>query len=73
MGSKSLSSSFLASITDDSLNICANIGEMGLGTFMEDGSWRDIPFLSTAVSLYKIGNSIKERHHLNENQNLRRI
>ena len=64
MGSKSLSSSFLASITDDSLNICANIGEMGLGTFMEDGSWRDIPFLSTAVSLYKIGNSIKERHHL---------
>ena len=60
----SLSSSFFASITDESLSICTDIGEMGLDSFMEDGIWKNIPFLSTAVSLYKIGNSIKGRHDL---------
>ena len=31
---------------------------------MEDGILKDIPIVSTAIALYKIGNSIKERHNL---------
>lgn len=64
METQSLSSTFFDSITNESLSICADIGEMALDSFIEDGIWKDIPFLSTAVSLYKIGNSIKGRHDL---------
>ena len=31
---------------------------------LEDGLLKDIPLLSTAISIYKIGNSIKERHNI---------
>lgn len=64
MNTKSLSSSFFNSISDESQNICTNIIEIGLDSLIENGIWKDIPFLSTAVSLYKIGNTIKERHDL---------
>lgn len=64
MGTKSLSSSLVASISDEALKICTNIGEIGLDSFMEDDMWKNVPFLSTVVSLYKIGNSIKECYNL---------
>lgn len=59
MNPKSLSSSFADSIAAETLNACANIGEIGLDSFMNDGLWKDIPFLSTVASIYKLCTSIK--------------
>lgn len=60
MGSKSLSSAFLESIKENSIDIVSNVAEVELDNFLEDGLWKNIPFVSTAVSLFKIGKSIRD-------------
>ena len=64
METESLASSLHNSITNESLSICTNILEVGLDALIGADIWRDIPFLSTAVSMYKIGHSIKECYEL---------
>ncbi|MCI8407269.1 MAG: hypothetical protein HFE43_09830 [Oscillospiraceae bacterium] len=64
METESLASSLHNSITNESLSICTNILEVGLDALIGADIWKDIPFLSTAVSMYKIGHSIKECYEL---------
>lgn len=52
------------SITDEAGSAVADILEVGLDSVFEDSLLRDVPLLSTAASLYKIGHSIKERHYI---------
>lgn len=64
MEEKSLSIAFGDSLTEESISCISEYAEIGLDAVMEDGILKDIPIVSTAIALYKIGNSIKERHNL---------
>ena len=59
-----LSESFSQSISTEVAKLLSEYAELGLDSFMDDGLFRDIPFVSTAISIYKIGNSIRERHYI---------
>lgn len=61
---KSLSLALSDSINKETIECISNFTEIGLDAIMENGVLKDIPFISTAVSIYKIGNSIKERHNI---------
>jgi hypothetical protein len=61
---KSLSTAFADSLKEESVACIGEYAEIGLDAIMEDGILKDIPIVSTAIALYKIGNSIKERHYL---------
>lgn len=52
------------SISDEVGAVATDLLEVGLDAIMDDGLLKEVPVISTAVSLYKIGNSIKERHQL---------
>lgn len=64
MKEKSLSTSFADSLAEESISCIGEYAEIGLDSIMEEGVLKDIPFVSTAIALYKIGSSIKERHNL---------
>lgn len=59
-----LSSSFSASLKDDVVGCLSDIIEVGLDSISEDGIIKDTPFISTAISMYRIGHSIHDRHSL---------
>lgn len=60
----SLAVSFGNSLTEDVSGIAEEYAELGLDALVEDGLFKDIPIVSTAVSVYRIGKSIRERHHI---------
>ena len=60
----SLSVSMQESLRDDAADILCNISEIGLDSILDDGIIKDIPMISTAVRLFNIGKSIKERHYV---------
>ena len=64
MDERSLSLSFGDSLTEDVAGIVGEYTELGLDALVEDGLLKDIPVVSTAVAVYKIGKSIHERHHI---------
>lgn len=64
MDEQSLALSFSNSITEDVSGIIGDYAELGLDALVEDGLFKDIPIVSTAVAIYRIGNSIRERHHV---------
>ena len=64
MEDRNLPSALCDSITEETGNAAAGILEVGLDSILEDGLLKDIPLLSTATSLYKIGRSINERHYI---------
>lgn len=64
MEEQSLSLSFSDSLTSEVSAITGEYVELGLDALIEDGLFKDIPIVSTAVSVYRIGKSIKERHHI---------
>lgn len=64
MDEQSLSLSFGNSLTEDVAGIVGEYAELGLDVLVEDGLLKDIPVVSTAVAVYKIGKSIHERHHI---------
>lgn len=64
MEEKSLSIAFADSLKDETMSCIGEYAEIGLDAVMEDGILKDIPIVSTAIALYKIGSSIKERHNL---------
>lgn len=61
---KSLSTAFADSLKEESVACIGEYAEIGLDAVMEDGILKDVPIVSTAITLYKIGNSIKELHNL---------
>lgn len=64
MNESSLSIAFGDSLKSESISCIGDLTEVGLDAIMEDGIFKDIPIISTAISVYKIGNSILERHNL---------
>lgn len=64
MREESLSTALGNSLTEEAATVSSELLEVGLDAILEDGLLKDIPLLSTAVSIYKIGNSIKERHNI---------
>lgn len=59
-----LSEAFGLSLTEPVTKSIESLGEVGLDMILNEGILKDIPFLSTAVSVYKIGNTIRERQHV---------
>ena len=64
MDEKSLTIAFGDSLTDKSVDCLSSLAEVGLDSIMEDGLFKDVPILSTVVSLYKIGDNIKDRYNI---------
>ena len=59
-----LSKSLKDSLSPEFESIISNAAELGIDALLEDGVLKDIPFISSAISIYRIGKSIKERHNL---------
>lgn len=64
MEDNNLSLALRNSISEEATNALTEIAEIGLDSVLDDGLLKDIPVISTAFSLYKIGRSIKERHYV---------
>ena len=64
MQEQSLALSFSNSLTEEVSGIAGEYAELGLDALVEDGLFKDIPIVSTAVAVYHIGKSIRERHHI---------
>ncbi len=52
------------SISEEASSTLTDIAEVGLDSVLDDGLFKDIPLISTALSLYRIGRSVKERHYV---------
>lgn len=64
MNENSIVESFSASIVNNAVDMGSELAEVGLDSILEDGTLKDIPFISTAIGVYKIGATIKERHYI---------
>ncbi|MBR1432886.1 hypothetical protein [Ruminococcus sp.] len=64
MNENSIVESFSASIVNNAVDMGSELAEVGLDSILEDGTLKDIPFISTAISVYKIGTTIKESHYI---------
>lgn len=64
MEEQSLALSFSNSLSEEVSGIVGEYTELGLDVLVEDGLFKDIPLVSTAVAVYRIGKSIRERHHV---------
>lgn len=58
--------SFENSISSDICDTVGDLAEVGLDAVMDDGILKDIPLLSTAVGIYRIGHTIKERNTIKQ-------
>lgn len=64
MEEQSLSLSFGNSLTEEVSGIAGEYVELGLDAFTADGLFKELPFVSSVVAVYRIGKSIRERHHV---------
>ncbi len=64
MEEQSLARSFGNSLTEEVSGITGEYVELGLDALTEDGLFKDIPIVSTAVAVYRIGKSVREKHHI---------
>ena len=63
---KSLVTSFEDSISEEVSGCVTELTEIGLDAIMDEGLLKEIPFVSTAISIYKIGQSLKERQYVSK-------
>lgn len=59
-----LSQSFTDSLQEHAIECIGNITEIALDSILEDSSLKKVPFISAAISIYKIEQSIRDRHNL---------
>lgn len=59
-----LSISFGESLSEHTMALVADLGELGLDGNFSEGLLKDVPFISTAISFYKIGQTIREKYHI---------
>ena len=64
MDEQSLSLSFGNSLTEEVSGIAGEYVELGLDALAEDGLFKELPFVSSVMAVYRIGKSIRERHHV---------
>lgn len=60
MAEMELSTALSESIRNDSADTLADILEVGVDSFLDDGVIKDFPFLSTIVGIYKVGKNVNE-------------
>lgn len=60
----SLAIAFSETLKTESISCISELAEAGLDSIFKDNLVKDIPILSTAISLYKITDSLKDRHNL---------
>ncbi len=61
---KVLANAFCNSLTEDAIGCLGDYVELGLDSVLEDGVFKDIPIVSTVISIFKVGNSIRERQSI---------
>lgn len=59
-----LPQSFRDSLKNEATGCLSDIMEVGLDSILEDSVIKDIPFISTAISIYHMGTSVRDRHNL---------
>lgn len=59
-----LSLSLVNSISGDVTSVVSSSLELGIDAITKEGILKDIPIVSTAISIYKIGHNIHERMYL---------
>ncbi len=59
-----LVSAFNDSLTSEIILTATDLGEVALDSFLESGIIKDIPLLSTVVSLFKIGHSVGDAFYI---------
>lgn len=59
-----LAIAFSETLKTESISCISELAEAGLDSIFKDNLVKDIPILSTAISLYKITDSLKDRHNL---------
>lgn len=64
MESKSLVASLMKSMKPGASDIICEFAEIGLDSCVENDAIKNIPFISTVVSLYHIGKTVREIHHI---------
>lgn len=57
-----LPKSFEDSLVENAISTVSELAEVGLDAIMNDGLLKEVPFISTIISVYKIGNDIHARH-----------
>ena len=61
---KMLCNAMSDSISNEVGGAAEGLLEVGLDALMDDGLLKEVPILSTVVSVYKIGHTLKERHQI---------
>lgn len=61
---KNLSLALRDSISEEASSTLTDLAEVGLDSVLDDGLFKDIPLISTAFSIYRIGRSVKERYYV---------
>ena len=64
MSDNNLPVSLSESLKVDAISCVGELLEVGLDAILDDGLLKDIPFVSTAISLYNIGKNLNERHYV---------
>lgn len=64
MEERSLARSFGDSLSEEVSGLVGEYAELGLDALIDDGLFKDVPILSTVMAVYRIGKSIRERHHI---------
>ncbi len=64
MNEKSLSIAFCDSLNEETIACVSELAEIGLDAIMDDALLKEVPILSTAIAIYKICGSLKERHNI---------
>lgn len=59
-----LSCALQDSLNSEITDVISDLAEIGLDSLLDEGLLKEIPFISTAVSVYHIGRSISERHYI---------
>lgn len=59
-----LANSFAESLSEEYIDVCSDIIEAGIDSLMDDGILKDIPFISVAVSVCKIGKNVHDRYQI---------
>lgn len=57
----SLSTSLINSIGQEVIDTAGDFFEIGIDSLLDDGLFRDIPFISTVASLFHIGHTVRDR------------
>jgi len=61
---KSLTKAMAQTTGIEASSIIGEYVELGIDALLDEGVLKEIPIVSTAVSLFKVGKSIRELHHL---------